>query len=103
MVERIRIFREQLLANGFVHANAAGEVKSDDGTVWVGTTFTHGEIRVYMWQRPKGYGNPVGNSYILVHASTPIIALESLASWLIDCAETAPADRDWPYPESLTV
>lgn len=66
----VRQLREDLLDAGYRHANAAGEIVSEDGTTWVSTTYTHGEYSVYAWRRPRGHGE-LGEHRVVMRV-TPI-------------------------------
>lgn len=98
--QTIKLFREVLIGAGYRHANAAGELVSQDDTTWVGTSYVYGEFSIHAWRRPRGHGE-IGEvrNVLRVRASHRPDQVAALARRLARWAKHPPKNGIWPPKE----
>lgn len=95
--QSIKLFREVLMGAGYLHANAAGELVSQDGTTWINTSYVHGEFSIYAWRRPRGHGEVGEHRDVMrVRASHRPDEVAALARRLARWAKKPPKNVTWP-------
>lgn len=93
----LRQARTRLLSAGYQHANEAGELVSQDGTTWVGTTYVHGEYSLYAWRRPRGHGEVAEvRSVLRIGRTTDEAVLDAVIKRLSTFAKKPRKDHIWP-------
>jgi hypothetical protein len=91
----VEAFRQRLIHAGFRHANAVGELVSDDNRTWVTTGFAGGEYRIAAFRRPRTYGNPERMVHFRVHAGTDSESMDVFGKALAEWGERSKPEEEW--------
>lgn len=102
----VKQFRENLLAQGYEHADATGVlVSSQTRAVWLTTGYGMGEFQVSLWLRPVGAGNHERTTRFRIHKLEDAQLLSAIAAILRKAATDDPAapalGRTWTRLERL--
>lgn len=102
VIDTVRGMETNLLAAGWVVANAVGELRSPDSTVWFSAGYVYGEYTVCASYRPRGAGPAEGQTRVRITPTLlerhpglgPELSNELHAKWVESGGRIA--DVAWP-------